>query len=368
VFRFGRLASVQLWTEFFDGSDVFRLIEAHDPGKISYTLYKGTTKTLGAAVPLDTRNETAFYETLRNPSDVTAVLDLGLDLPMTVSVGTGTKRLDVVYMPNARPVRDWRKLGVLSNLGRSDLDGIQDLLDKVDQVWSSLMRDVDNGQGRLVVAEEALELTGPGKGGTFDMYRQVMTPIGATLGKAADGGLPMTIVQFDIRVTEHLETIEALKKEIASAVGYSEAHLGIDSQRTGDRTATDVVADLSDSERTRDKKALYAKAALASWSLAALEIDKTIFGGDDLGNLDTAPDVIFAPVSQADPEKLARTAQLIDAARAGSREEIVRTVHPDWDPDRVAQEAKKIDEEIAVQPKMQDPTFPPFVLPDEQAA
>lgn len=345
TFRHGRLAGVKLWTEYHDGNEVYRLIEEHKPGSIEYTLYRGTERTLGVPVQIDTREETAHYARMRTAAD----LDVREgELPETVAIGTGTKRLAVTYLKNASPVRDWRKLGELASLGRSDLDGVQDVLDKVDFTWSSLMRDVENGQGRLVVPEEMLDLSGkPGEGANFDTYRQVFTPVGATLSKAADSGSAMGIVQFAIRVEEHLAVIEGLKKELASALGYSEAHLGLDSV-SGTRTATEIDADLSDSERTRDKKALYAKGALARWSLAALEIDKTVFGGDDLGDMTRMPAVEFAPVSQADPEKLARTAQLLDAARAASRKEIVRSIHPDWDEDDIDAEVELIMQEIGV--------------------
>lgn len=357
-FRHGRLVGVKLWTEYLDGNIVYRLVEEQRKGSISYTLHKGTAKTLGDVVPLSERPETAHYEGLRSPADLEGVRPE--EVPLPVTVGTGTNRLAVVYMPNARPVRDWRKLGQLSALGRSDLDGIQDVLDKVDMAWSSLMRDLENGQGRLIVPEDMIEVSGkPGDGATVDIYRQVFTPVAGTLGKASDGNGPMTIVQFAIRVDEHLAIIEALKKEIASAIGYSPTHLGIEQVRRGDKTATEVAADLSDSERTRDKKAMYAKAALARWSLAALEIDYAVFGGEALGDLTVMPDVDFAPVSQADPEKLARTAQILDVARAASRETIVRTVHPDWDDDEVAIEVKAI---LAEEERRAaaEPAFAPF--------
>lgn len=350
------LVGVRLWTEYLEGNVVYRLIEEQRRGSISYSLHKGTAKILGELVPISSRPETAHYEGLRNASDLEGVTPE--TVLMSVTVGTGTDRLAVVYMPNARPVRDWLKLGQLAALGRSDLDGIQDVLDKVDMAWSSLMRDLENGQGRLIVPEDMLTLGKPGDGATADIYRQVFTPVGGTLGKAADGNGPMTIVQFAIRVDEHLKIIEALKKEIASAVGYSEAHLGIESVKGG-QTATEITADLTDSERTRDKKAMFAKAALARWSLAALEIDKAVFKGDDLGDLTVMPDVEFAPVSQADPEKVARTAQLLDAAHAASRETIVRTVHPDWDDDDVRAEVKTILEEEKAQ-SLREPEFDPF--------
>ncbi|MBS0231717.1 MAG: hypothetical protein JSS52_11250 [Proteobacteria bacterium] len=340
TFRHGRLASVRLWSEYRDGNVVFRLVEDHQPGQVAYALYRGGDKTLGELVPLSTRPETAHYEQLRNESDLEVALTNPAALPLDVRIGTGTDRLAVVYMPNARPVRDWRKLGPLAHLGRSDLDGIQDVLDKIDQVWSSLMRDVDNGQGRLIVSEDLLETNGPGDGVEFDLYRQVLTPVGAALGKAADGTSPITNVQFDIRDEQHLRIIDALKKEVASALGYSAAHLGIDDVTGGMRTATEVTVDLSDSERTRDKKSMFAKAALAQWSIAALEIEHAVFGGFEKGDLSSPPDVVFPPLSQADPEKLARTANLMEGA--ASLTERVRVQHPDWDEDAISAEVREI--------------------------
>lgn len=330
-FIHGRLSGVRLWTEYRDGNEVWRLVETHKRGEIEYTLHKGTDRTLGRPRPIAERPETAHYEKLRNRSDMDVATERSGMLPESIKIGTGADGFAVSYMPNARPVRDWRKMGQLAHLGRSDLDGIQDELDKVDMVWSSLMRDIENGQGRLVVPQEMLELSSkPGEGAKIDLYRQVFTPVGASLGKAADSSGGMSIVQFAIRVDDHLKTIEALKKEIGSALGYSDAHLGIDNAR-GLRTATDVNADLSDSERTRDKKGLYAKAAVSRWSIAALQIDRAVFGGDELGDLSSMPDVVFPAVSQADPEKLARTATLERNAQGASTKTIVRTLRPDWD-------------------------------------
>lgn len=343
IFRHGRLAGVKLWTEYRDGNEVYRLIEEHRRGSIAYTLHRGTERALGEPVQIDTREETEHYAELRTAADLDVPEG---QLPETVTIGTGTDRLAVSYLKNAAPVWDWRKLGQLASLGRSDLDGIQDELDKVDMTWSSLMRDIDNGQGRLIVPEDMLNLSSkPGEGANFDVYRQVFTPVSGVLGKAADGNGPMSIVQFAIRVDDHLKTIEALKKEIASAIGYSEAHLGIESVRGG-QTATEITADLSDSERTRDKKAIHARSALGKWSLAALEIDHTVFGGPGVGDLGKAPSVVFADVSQADPEKLARTAQLLDSARAASRKEIVRSLHPNWDEDEIDVEVGLIQAEL----------------------
>lgn len=363
TFRYGRLVEVKLWTEYRDGNEVYRLVEHHKRGTTEFTLYRGTEKTLGKPVQIDERPETAHFAALRTAADYDVQTG---ELPESVKIGTGTDRLAVTYLKNAQPVRDWRKLGALAHLGRSDLDGIQDILDKYDMTWSSLMRDLENGQGRLIADETMLDVNGPGQGKSLDTYRQVFTPVQGGVGKAIDGTAPITIVQFQIRVEEHFRILDELKRAAASTIGYSESHLGLEGAQ-GVKTATDVNADLSDSERTRDKKAIFARSALAGWALAALEIDQAVFKGPALGDLSVAPDVVFAPVSQADPERMARTAQLMDAAHAASRETIVRTLHPDWDDEDIRAEVQRIQDEQK-QAALLDPVMPPFdgdTKPDE---
>lgn len=362
-FLLGHLIECTLWSEYRDGNEVYRLLEVHKPGSIEYTLYKGTDRTLGRPAPVTDRTETAYLADLRKPADLAVPVE---EYSETISVGTGTQKLSVVYMRNARPVRDWRKMGELANLGRSDLDGLQDPLDKVDQVWSSLLRDIELGAGRMTVPESWLTQGTRGDGASFDPDRTYYSGVNM-LGTQASPEQAVAS-QFLIRVDEHLSTIDALKREIASAIGYSPTHLGLKDVR-GTKTATEVDADLSDSERTRDKKAMYAKPALAKFAVMALEIDATVFGsGVKPSDLAELPDVEFAPVSQADPEKTARTAQLLDAARAASRREIIRVVHPDWDPEEVDAEFEAIQaEQAASMPTVPDPTqFKGDEQPDDE--
>lgn len=353
-FEDGILTSVVLWSEYRISNDVFRHLETINPGWISHELYKGGEKYLGGIVPLSTIPDTAHYDRLRSDAEMEAIAEDPSLYTEVVTVATGVPdMLSVVYFPNVMPQRDWRKLGVLANLGRSDLQGIEDLMDKIDQVWSSLMRDIDNGAGRLTVPEAYLEVEGPGKGGKFDGGRQVYSGINA-LGKAGDTlSSQITISQFEIRVEEHLGVIEAIKGEIASALGYSPSHLGLKGE-AGAKTATEVTADFTDSERTRDKKALYVKPALAQLAQVALAIDGVQYPNKGGALVEELPDIEFVDVSQIDPEKNARTVQLMDAARAASTKVKVAALHPDWDEDDVDAEVADILREQGIEA---DPTL-----------
>lgn len=372
-FRYGVLTGVTLWTEYdtsAQGGAVYRLLERHDPGLITYELHEGGPANLGRLVPMSTLPETAHYESLRSAAELEPFADapeLAELANPTVTVATGVPKLAVKYMPNVRPSRDWRKLGVLANLGRSDYSGIEDLFDKIDQSWSSLMRDLENGQGRLTVPESFLDTGKPGEGATFDVNKSVYVGVSA-LGSPSDSiSSQITETQFAIRVEEHLATIDALKREIATTCGYSPVHLGLRDVQQAQRTATEVTADLSDSERTRDKKALYAKPALAELAQVSLAIDGIVFPGKGGGWFDELPDVEFAEVSQVDPLKNAQTISMLDAARAVSTLTRVRMAGQVPD-EEIAAEVQRIRDEdaLGVMPDPASALFDATVHQDEE--
>ena len=354
-FQDGILTGVTLWTEYQQGGDIFRLLERQDPGMVSFTLYKGGARVLGEIVPLSSLTETKHLNALRTEGEVTAALQFPELWNETVVVATGVDLLAVVYFPNELPQTDWRKMGVLANLGRSDFAGNEELFDKADQVWSSLMRDVENGGGRITAPESYLESAGPGQGATLDLNRQVYSGINA-IGSAGDSlGSQLTISQFEIRAEAHLVIIDAIKAEIANQCGYSPSHLGLKNAGAA-KTATEVVADFTDSELTRDKKALYVKPALAQLAKVALAIDGVVFPNQGGALYDELPDVEFAAVSQVDPEKIARTVGLADVARAMSTRQRVKELHRDWEADQIDEEVTLILTELGMLAPALDPS------------
>ena len=349
TFRYGQLVKVTLWSEYRREAlqhIVYRLLETHTPGMVRYELRRGTAKTLGPQVPLTELSETAHYESLRVEAELESVASGDADLSVTVA--TGVDRLAVVYFPNMLPQTEWRKTATLAELGRSDLAGIEDLLDFADQVASSLARDVEIGQGRLIVPEQFLELSStPGQGASFDMNREVFTPVGGFVGKA-DKGLSDSIhaEQFAIRDEEHENVGDWILRRIANSTGYSPAHLGVKDSATGTKTATEVTADFTDSDRTRDKKAMYVKPALARLAQVALAIDGEVFPGKGGKWFDELPDVEFSPVSQQDLEKAARITSAGYLSQSLSVRERVKSMHPDWDEDQIDDEVSALREEF----------------------
>jgi len=330
VFRSGRMVEVTLWSQYVDGSKYHRHLEHHTVGAIEHALFEGTETNLGRRVPLQERPETALYADLVNDASI---------------IPTGIDRLTAVYNANM-PTAAWRKKGVLAYTGRSDFAQLHPLFDWLDEAFSSWVRDLRLGAGRILVPDAALDVGQIGQGASFDMGREVF----AGLNMPGDPSKMMIDkVQFDIRVEEHERTAFAIYREILRKAGISQSAWG---DYSGDgqgsaMTATEIDDREKASERTRDKKILNERVAIARAASVALEIDGLVFPGKGGGRYD-APTVVFPDVSQEDPERLARTLSLLDAAGAISTEQKVRRANPDWDDDQVGDEVTRIRAERTV--------------------
>lgn len=326
-FRLGQLSALTLWTQYVDGSIVYRHLERHEPGAIFHALYQGSMNGLGRQVPLQDRPETAPLAELVNSDGF---------------IPTGITRLTASLMLNL-PAKAWRKKGDLSLIGRSDFTAdVKGLFDSLDAAWSSWMRDLELGRARLVVPQAMLENTGPGRGAYFDVDRELFTPVQAP---GMVNGSSIEQVQFNIRVQEHRDTCDALYERILVAAGLKDADP--DPMRSSARTATEVNDANRASERTRQKKLVYARQALAEQVSVALEIDGLVFPGKGGGKF-PEPTVEFVERSQIDPEKLSRTIQAFRAATVLSIETGVRMAQPDLDDAEVDAEVERIKAEQGV--------------------
>lgn len=327
-FRWGRLTEVTFWRKIGeDGAAVYRHLELHAPGRIRHALYEGTVSTIGTRVPL------------------TEVGDPNLDAiagslgPEGDTIEGIPGRITAVYVPNMMPNRRHRGMSI----GRSDYDGIESLFDGIDETWTSLMRDIRLARARVIVASEYLRDNGPGRGATFDVDREVYE----ALQMHPDGTDPITQVQFDIRVQEHMQTIEALMTSAVQTAGYNGRTFGIHDSTPGDATAAEVHAAERRSFVTRGKKAQYWQNALSEVASLMVAIGSEKLGerGLDL-NVDIAVDIPDGV--QETPEKTATTIELLNRAQAASVRTKVALLHPDWDEDRVAEEARQILQEDGI--------------------
>lgn len=335
-FRGGMLSALTLWSEWTEDanptivSTYWRHLERHERGAIIHALYRGSKADLGVQVPLQSQARTEHLD---------AIPDTIAD-GLTVIIPTGIDMLTASYNINM-PSREWRRMGDLAHAGRSDYQGLLPLFDTLDEVWSSWVRDIRLARARLVVPEGYLDYTGPGQASQFDPDQEIFSPVAAMFRPGEQG---IELQQPLIRVEEHERTVYAVYREILRAAGYSSSawgDYGTGSRGGGVMTAAEVADRDKASERTRDKKALYDRRAIAEQAAAALHLDAVVFGGRRPGP-DDLPVVTFPPASQVDPLKNSQTIANLRAASAVTVRTAVEMAHPDWESDRVDQEVDGI--------------------------
>lgn len=336
-FTWGRLSAVTFWRVVHEeDGQVWRHLERHEPGRILHGLYQGTKGKLGRTVPLEDHPATAGLAMVVNEESF---------------VETGYDSLDVAHVPNQLS-RRWRANAALKDLGRSDLDGVETLMDQLDETYSSWMRDIRLGKGRIVVPGSYLQSNGPGRGATWNPDQEAFAGIN-TLNRG--DGMALTVAQFAIRVTEHRDTAEDLVNQILRSAGYSGQTFGLGGDVAV--TATEVVSKERRSMTTRGRKILRWRPALAHAVEALLAVDKAVFGG----SVDPQrPNVEFEDSVQEDPLALANTVDVLRRAQAASTDTLVRMAHPEWDDTMVQAEVGRIQQEqgMAVEDPMQTGEMP----------
>ena len=321
--RWGVLQAVTFFTEYVQGEssqEVIRHLERHEPGAIFHGLYRGDAKSLGFPEALSEHPSTAPYAELVDEEG---------------AIATGVDTITAAYVANMRPQRRWRKVEELANLGRSDFDGVEALMDALDETYTSWMRDLRLAKARIIVPESMLKDAGKGSGMLWDEDQEVFTKVTATLTEDK-----ITPQQFAIRVDEHMRTAATLTDEILRAAGYSPSTFGIDSE-DGQVTATEIVSRERQSARTRDKKARYWSQALTPLLATWLELDALLFKTGAQGSVELE----WADTSQPDPEALARTAETLNRAAAISTQAKVAMLHPDWTEEDLAAEVALVQAE-----------------------
>ena len=311
---------------------VWRWLERHevDPtlgAVVRHGLYDGTKDRLGNPQPYEVHPQTAHLAAMVVADGQTVV--------------TGSTRLTAAYVPNVRPNRDFRGRPGLEELGRSDYAGIEPVFDALDETWSSLMRDIDLGKGRITVPDYMLQNLGPGRGSVFDSDRTIYSalrgdPRETNSGASAD----LVVSQFQIRVEEHLATAEALTRTAVKSAGYSPLTFGLVDEVA--MTATETSARERATYRARDAKCRYFGAALGPLLAALLEVDAAAFPGRGGGRPVDVVKVEWPDAAQDPPSVRAQTVALLRQAEAVSTRQAVAMVHTDWDDTRLDQEAARI--------------------------
>ncbi|WP_313816357.1 phage portal protein [Citricoccus sp.] len=313
-FRWGRLVAVTFWHVVkTSNQEVWRHLERHETndqgvGVIQHGLYRGRTDNLGMTIPLNEHPATA---------------DLATEVDAEATISTQSQGLDVFHWPNLQPQRTWRGHALGRHLGRSDLDGLESLLDALDEAYTSLMRDIRLGKAMLVVPQGMLTNNGPGGGTTFEQS-EIYSPVNSAPGSVTDAKMQIEKVQFDIRVEKLEKSIALIWNTIIRSAGYSAQTFGEGGEAA--QTATEVSAKERRSGLTQGRKGRTVRPVLEAAVTKLLAMDAALFNS----GADTALPirVELADGVKEDPEAIARTAQLLATALAASIETRVRMVNP----------------------------------------
>ena len=317
-FKFGILTAVTFW-KVVDASDsgdkVYRLLERYEKGLISYRLFLGTSDRLGKEVDLSSHSETAELKTIET---VDALL--------------------AVYIPNVLPNR----LDRSSYLGRSDYSGIEGLMDSLDEVYSSWVKDVVVAQAKLLIPESFLKSTDGGKRYNVDQMLYVKLDIDPITLNGTNGITPQ---QFAIRSDDFEKTSLNFLERIITSAGYSPQSFGLNIQgRAESGTALSLRERKSFS--TKGKKENYWGPALKKF----VKLMMLVYVNELNGKLDVDVDVnvSFNDGITNDLLELSSSVKMISDALAASTDTKVRILHPEWDEDQIQLEVKRVLEENGI--------------------
>jgi len=335
-YSWGQLVGVTFWQvvrQDTERDEVWRHLEVHEAGTgmVYHALYKGDTASIGERQRLDAQPATAHLATEADPTGANGI--------RVVSAGSGKTATSIPNMlPDPADLSD--------EAGRSDFTlPVMDLFDAADKAYTQLMDEVDDAKSRLLIADSMLERGKAGQGVTFDANQRIFQKVKVPPSEKDGGGLPIEKVQFEMRVAEYLQLIDALTYKAIDAAGFNP-----NTERDQDgaaMTATEVSARNLKSRTTRDKKVRYWEGELEELltTLALVDVEQfapweqvEVTNGEGENATTTVQSVRVQafPVEVQFPEavqptlrELAETAKMLREA-GESVLEVQRVLHPDW--------------------------------------
>lgn len=309
---------------------VWRIYERYERGKIAMAVFKGSSSELG------TEDSTGMLE------------QLGYEREMVTPIPD----MMAVHIPNIKPNRLYRS----SVHGRSDYDGLRDLMDSLDETYSSWMRDIRLAKARLIVPAEYLRRK------ASDMFREneytyefdedVETLVALDIDPQYSSGSAITPSQFAIRAAEHAATCADLLKNIVTVAGYAPQSFGLEISGNA-QSGTALHIREKKSFNTQGKKQTYWKSPLENIMTAMIHLDAALFPG--MGSeADDSVKVHFADNMANDISTTSASIEMLNRANAVSTEIKVQMLHPDWTKKQLAEEVERIKAEYGMDMQVPD--------------
>lgn len=320
-FKFGVLSAVDCLISTFrnrdntgkEGSTYYRMFERREPGKIITTLFEGSESNLGQQIPLTQCEETK-------------------DIEPEVTI-KGYDKLTAVYIPNMLPNRLARQ----SCEGRSDLQGIETLMDALDETFSAWMKDIQFAKGKIHVPKEFLEENDSGKV-SFNIDEDMYVKLeGDPLSME---GAKITATQFAIRANDFEKSCLNLLDRIITSAGYSPQSFGLNiAGRAESGTALNVRE--RKSFITTSKKQAFWEEPIKKLVEMMVAIYTTELGGKITSSVEDI-NVEFCDSVANNMAEISNSIKTLSDAKAISTDTKVRMAHPEWTDSQVAEEVDKI--------------------------
>jgi len=324
VFKFGILQSVIFWREIGksdNGNKVYRLLEEYVAGAINYTLYSGSEDRLGIQIDLAQMPEFTY----------------GLQDTIT----TGVDELLAIYVPNVLPNRLVRS----SCMGRSDFSGVEGLMDRLDEVFSSWMKDIALSQAKIHIPDQYLQ---KGSDGVSRYNLDQMLYQKLDMDPTIEGD-KITPIQFAIRSEDFERTAINLVDRIVTSAGYSPQSFGLNiSGRAESGTALNIRE--RKSFATKAKKQIYWQSGLIDLVRKMILLYNAQLSPKIRIDENVTINVSFSDSVMNDSAELSGTVKMLAEAQSASISTRIRMLHPEWSDDQVAQEKLEIQEESGTLP------------------
>lgn len=320
-YRFGKLVCVHFFTVIKRDREkgrIWRLYERYEPGHIWSTAYESIDDTLGSETP-------QWLE------------KYGIEEHVLVPGGG----MMAVHIANMKPSRVREQY-----YGRSEFEGMRDMLDALDEAWSSWMRDIRLAKARILVPREYLRPRQTGTGNqemfpdnkyTFEFDEDVEVYV--ALDIANDKQMSITPSQFLIRSEEHAATVESLIRSTISMCGYSPQTFGLDINGQAS-SGTALLIREKKTYQMRSKKLNYWSEPLESFLTAVLQLDAKVY---NIPNVHPSDRVIveFPDSMSTDISTMAQAVQMMHNAQAVATKTAIKMLHPDWEEGQINEEADR---------------------------
>ena len=246
--------------------------------------------------------------------------------------------IGVVYVPNMLPNR----LFPNSREGVPDYQGSMGLLDSLDEVWSSWIRDIELGMARLMVDSDALKSFQPNGASDnikrFDPHQSAFLKMDLDAWKINGDAKPIEMIQFEIRYDAHAKSAKDLTESIISRSGYAPQSFGLNTEGRAE-SGTSLKIRERKSLVTRQKKARYWSFYLSDLLYQLQQIDNSHF---QQNYTPERPSITLSDSISDDPKEISETVRNLQQAEAASTKVLVRMVHQDWTDDQIEEEVKTI--------------------------